>query len=177
MSVRHAQKSWKGLFLNPSRFLVACSINQTCHTHMCHQMCHKYLCLTILTCITPHTCNTYMSQVVKLEPIDMAGANMDFNWNSVGRDSFICVTWLLHICDMTHLCVWYDSFIGGQMDLSWNQVKHDLFTCEIWLIHACDLTHSYLWHAAFICVVWIIHMSHMTRQSCYSAFHRTHLYE
>jgi len=25
-------------------------------------------------------------------------------------DSFMCVTWLIHVCDMTHSCVWRDSF-------------------------------------------------------------------
>jgi len=29
----------------------------------------------------------------------------------VWHDSFICVTWLIHMCDMTHSYVWHDSFI------------------------------------------------------------------
>jgi len=41
------------------------------------------------------------------------------------HDSFICVTWLIHICDMTHSHVWHDSF-----------------TCVTWLIHMCDMSHS-----------------------------------
>jgi len=36
----------------------------------------------------------------------------------VWHDSFICVTWLIHMCDMTHSYVWHDSFI-----------------CVTWLIH------------------------------------------
>jgi len=39
------------------------------------------------------------------------------------------VTWLIHMCDMTHSYVWHDSFI-----------------CVTWLIHMCDMTHSYVWH-------------------------------
>ena len=52
----------------------------------------------------------------------------------VWHDSFICVTWLIHVCDMTHSYVWHDSFI-----------------CVTWLIHICDVTHSYAWHDSFTC--------------------------
>ena len=41
---------------------------------------------------------------------------------------FLCVTWLIHICDMTHSPVWHDSFLKG------------------------DITHSHMWHDSFICV-------------------------
>jgi len=34
------------------------------------------------------------------------------------------VTWLIHTCDMTYPCVWYDSSM-----------------CVTWLIHMCDMTH------------------------------------
>jgi len=40
----------------------------------------------------------------------------------------MCVTWLMHVCDMTHSCVWHDSFM-----------------CVTWLIHVCDMTHSCVW--------------------------------
>ena len=64
-------------------------------------------------------------------------------------DSFVCVTWLIRTCDMTHSYVWHDSFI-----------------CVTWLIHVCDMTHWYVWHDSFIrvtlwldsfiCVTWLI---------------------
>jgi len=41
---------------------------------------------------------------------------------------------LVHMCDMTHLDVWHDSF-----------------TCVTWLIHTCDMTHSRVWHVPFTC--------------------------
>jgi len=40
----------------------------------------------------------------------------------VWHDSFTCVTWLIHVCDITHSHVWHYSF-----------------TCETWLIHMCDI--------------------------------------
>ena len=43
---------------------------------------------------------------------------------SVRHDSFMCVTWLVHVCDMTHSCVW-----------------HDLFRRAAWLDHMRNMTH------------------------------------
>jgi len=41
----------------------------------------------------------------------------------VGHGSFMCVTWLFHMQDMTH-----------------SYARHDSFTCETWLIHMCNIT-------------------------------------
>ena len=59
--------------------------------------------------------------------------------------SFICVTWLFHMCDMTLLYVWHDSFI-----------------CVTWLFYMCDMTLSNVWHDSFICVTWLFRMCDMT---------------
>ena len=55
-----------------------------------------------------------------------------------------CVTWLIHVCDMTHPCVWHDSSM-----------------CVTWLIHVCDMTHSCVWHDSFICHACICVASHI----------------
>ena len=52
----------------------------------------------------------------------------------VCHDSFICVTWLIHMCDTTH-----------------SDLRHDAFICLSWFIHMCDMNHSYVWHESFIC--------------------------
>ena len=102
----------------------------------------------------------------------------------VWHDSFICVTWLIHMFDMTQLYVWHDSFI-----------------CVTWLIYMCDMTNSYvnalttycntlqhspshgeqdyrvnstapcMWYDSFICLIWLIHMCDMT-----NSYDMTHLY-
>jgi len=59
----------------------------------------------------------------------------------VCRDSFICVTWLIHTCVVTHSYVWHDSFVRVS-----------------WLIHVCDMTLSYVCRDSFICVTWLIHV-------------------
>jgi len=40
----------------------------------------------------------------------------------------MCVTWLVHMCDMTHLHTWHDSFM-----------------CVTCLVHMCDMTYPYVW--------------------------------
>ena len=85
----------------------------------------------------------------------------------VWHDSFICVTWLIHMCDMTHSYVWHDSFI-----------------CVTWLIRMCDVTEficgtwlnrmcvgvekqrlrraNHPWHDSFVCAVKLIRMRDLT---------------
>jgi len=49
-------------------------------------------------------------------------------WHSLSRvwhDSFICVTWLIHMCDMTH-----------------SYVRQEFFTCVTWLITSSLMSHS-----------------------------------
>ena len=78
----------------------------------------------------------------------------------VWPDSFICVTWLIHMCDMTNSYVWHDSFICvtwliHMCDMPHSYVWHDSSICVTWLIHTCDMTHSYVWHYSCIYVIWL----------------------
>ena len=96
----------------------------------------------------------------------------------VWHDSFIFVTGLVHMCDMTH-----------------SYVRHDLITCATWLIHigcgswvfanknrfvcicicvcvcnsyekglnyTCDMTQSYVQYDSFICATWLMQMCYTT---------------
>jgi len=58
---------------------------------------------------------------------------------------YMCVTWLLHICDITSSYMWHDSFIY-----------------VTWRIPLCNTTGSYVWHDSSICVTWRIHMCYAT---------------
>jgi len=94
----------------------------------------------------------------------------------VWHDSFICVTWLIHVrdnatsrvmlCERTHAYVlhnslrsmtcflqyvWHDWFMCAVTDLyEW----HDLFTCVTLLFRTCGITRLYAWHDSVICVMW-----------------------
>jgi len=72
------------------------------------------------------------------------------------RDSFICVTWQVHVCDVIRLC---DITLCNKELL---HVRHDWGTCVTCLTRVrdmthvmCDMTRSYVWHDSFICVTWL----------------------
>jgi len=69
----------------------------------------------------------------------------------------VYVTWLIHMCDVTHLYVLLDSLsvylkrrllrgagLSGSWRCGWRPVY--VFIYVTWLIHMCDMTHSYVWH-------------------------------
>jgi len=79
-------------------------------------------------------------------------------WRSdVWHDSFIRVTWLIHMCDMTHPLRLHPT---PSTEVTW------LFhTCVTWLIH--------MWRDLFTCVAWLIHMCDMTHPTCLHPTHST----
>ena len=66
----------------------------------------------------------------------------------VWHDWFILGTWLVDMCDVTHLYVWHISLIR-----------------VTWLIDMCDMTHWYVWRDSLICVTWLIDKCDVTRWS------------
>ena len=87
----------------------------------------------------------------------------DVTHSHVWRDSFTCVTRLIHMFGMTHPHVWLDWFTcltrRGHL---YSHVWHDSVTYVAWLIHKCGMTHSNVWHDSFTCVACLIHMCGMT---------------
>ena len=56
----------------------------------------------------------------------------DMTHSYVWHDSFLCVTWLIHMW-LIHMCSIIHSY-----------VQQDLFMCVTWLIPMSDMTHSYV---------------------------------
>jgi len=158
-------------------------MNEPCDTH---ERVFMSLCLSS----TPKAAHTWMSHITHMiEPCDTHEWAMSHTWTSLvlvsfmdtfqtqRHDSFMCVTWLIHVCDMIHSCVWYDSFIYlpwliHVCDVTYSCVWHDSFMCVTWLLHSddssmwvswltaqhvCDMTHSCAWHDSFMCVTWLLH--------------------
>ena len=76
------------------------------------------------------------------------------------HDPCTCVTWPMHMCDMTHAYVYvciYPSSI-----------------CVTWPMHMCDITHAYVWHDSCICMAFLFHSPAM-RPPC-KAFLRSSAY-
>jgi len=71
----------------------------------------------------------------------------------VRHDSFIYVTWLIHICDMTH------SYMGRDSLRVWDMTHSYVWKVDaLWSglpvddsLSACDITHPYVRHESFIC--------------------------
>jgi len=136
---------------------------------MCWEV-YRYVCMRLDTNIDRPFERAYTSQVVETAPSTAAHSRHSrlryklymfscvrapplfesfFENKSFAGDSFTCVTWLIHTCDMTHSHVWHDSF-----------------TCVTWLIYTGDMTHSHVWHNLFTRVAWL--MSHV----CHGSFTR-----
>ena len=76
----------------------------------------------------------------------------------VRHDAFICVTWLISMCDMTHLYVTREVPLRQRL-----HVASRCYSCiDMTLLHTCNMTHPYVRHASFICATWHIHMCDMT---------------
>jgi len=71
---------------------------------------------------------------------------------NIGVASLISVTWLIYMWDMTHLYVWHDSFVRVTWLIHiYSYMWHDSFIRVTWLIYTCDMTYQY----RFICVPWL----------------------
>ena len=108
--------------------------------------------LLIDLCDMTHSCVTSSNGLV--------GHDYWFVW----RDSCICGIWLIHVCDMTVLFVWYDWLMCVTCPMYlWG---HDWLICVTWLIHTSyrlwDMTHSCVWHDCSICVIWLIDLCDMS---------------
>jgi hypothetical protein len=103
-------------------------------------------------------------------PIHVWHDSVTWCHTSYSYDSFLCVTWLIHMWDMTRfICDWVvcGTWLIHTCDMTQlhnvthtthmthSYAWHDSFICATWLIHMCDRTHSFVWHDSFICVTWL----------------------
>ena len=101
----------------------------------------------------------------------------DMTHSYVRHDSFICATWLIHMCDMTHSYVRHDWFIWvtrlihihvytysysyAHRKLLIEGAREESVASQMWSagcwLFIC-VTHSYVWHDSFLratCLVYI----------------------
>ena len=173
---------------------------------MCEWMCAcMCACVHVCMCACVHVCMCACVHVWMCACVDVrrtctqsstfasASIVMTSLWHVANTTP--CVTWLIHICDMTHSYMWHDSFLG--LTLPWHVA--DTTPGVPWLIHICDMTymtwppcvtshrgfihicdiHSYVCHASGMCacmyVLSHIRMKHVT-QRCHVIYDMTPLY-
>ena len=94
------------------------------------------------------------------------------------RDSFVWVTWLIRLCNVTYSNVFHTCDVTRVYALNLNNrgqqrgaanaithwyahfdtyLWHDSSISMTWLIHIYDMTHQYLWHDSSISMTWLIH--------------------
>ena len=126
---------------------------------MTHFMCVTRDSFISWTWLTQLLCRCFIHMCDMTHPYVWPIHVCDVAHSYVWRDSFICVTrlihlqvssreraelchvWLIHMCDMAHSYVWHDLFIG-----------------MTWIINMCEYSHSWVWCDSFICVTWLIHV-------------------
>jgi len=161
-------------------------------TRHCNTLQHAATrCNTLQHAVSPgrdlgSTLITFRSRLfLKRRPASLSAITWDMTHSYVWHDSFICVTWLIHMCDVTHLYVWHDSFVCvtllNHMGLFLNEKEprlivskhrsHDLFIRVMWLNltrdmnyfpvtlvfekKPCPIVGNLLWRDSFICVIWL----------------------
>jgi len=90
----------------------------------------------------------------------------DMTPSHVWNDSFICVTWLIHICDMTHSYVW----------LTHSYVWRDSFIRVTWLIHICDVASIHMCDSTYTSVRHLWSISHIRTHKHIHTHTHTHIY-
>ena len=87
----------------------------------------------------------------------------DTSWRKSKETPFrlrMCVTWLIHVCDVTQIYVCHDSFTCVTRSHVW----HDSLICATWLIPDKGSQRrrysalACVWHDSFVCVTWLIRM-------------------
>ena len=88
------------------------------------------------------------------------GILCDMTHPCVWHDTFKYVSWRIYMCDMTCSFVCVSGYIRQHVQgfLLWC----DPSLCVTWPIHVCDMTHACLWHDPFMCLTWAIHVCDMT---------------
>ena len=119
------QESWLIHICDLTRFIHICDVT---HSHMRHDS------------------SLWGASVVQEISRDMTHSYVWHDSLGVWHDLFTYLTWLIHMCDMTH---------SHMYDKTQSYVWHDSFTYVTWLIHIRDVTHSQMWHDSCHTLEWV----------------------
>jgi len=137
------------------------------HSYVCHDL---FLCVTVHICAVTHSsmraiiaavvaCCSCKSHVCHDSFIRAILYTVAMSHSYVWYNSFICVTWLIHMCDITHSYVWH--YIPVPWQIQESRLYLHAFSRDAPENHKCDMTHSYVWYC--IRMPWHMHSCAMTQ--------------
>jgi len=106
----------------------------------------------------------FPGSLFNVRPLKVRKDHFPYEW--LWRDSFMRMTWLIHMCDTTRSYVGHVSCVRAAClirayGMAHSYEWHDLFICVTWLMHVCDMTPVHAWHDSSTRVTWHIHRSGM----------------
>jgi len=162
----HLSYVWHHLFLRVTWFVHMCGMTCSCVWHDLHVcvislnhtcgMTYSYIWNDSFICDMTHSPENFAQLACLMHTCDETHSNVWYGCMRafcanhathlcVEYDTFLSVTWRIHMCDMTHSCVWNEAFLY-----------------VTWPIHMFDMTHSHTWLDVFLRVEWRIQMCSMT---------------
>jgi len=129
----------------------------SCHVPRWYLSIHLYIC--VMPLVFCHVTRGYVSRhplICVTSLVDVCQVTSFLSGPKLMHDSFICVPWLIHLCDMPWLIHICDNTICTILEMTRS-------TCDM-TASTCDLTQS-LVHDSFICVTWLLHMCDVTHSN------------
>jgi len=135
-NITHAYM-WRDVFICDAMCLYVSNTSVYLHTNNRTTFASFYNQYGLCICVTRHIC--------------MCGMTPPCVCRAPRQISFMTVTWLIHTCDMSHLCVWHDSCICvtwriWMSDMSLSYARHDSGAPATRPIQQSNMTHTYVWH-------------------------------
>ena len=134
--VYHESFTWRGVMMKAKCEFV---------THVCGMthVCDRIHCVWLDSFIR-------VAWIVRLT----RGSDKSRTWvrgSFVWHDVFICVTWRIYVCGLTHSYVWHDSLICVAWPIHISDVGNtSQIRIGMWRIHTCDMTYPYVQHDSFM---------------------------
>jgi len=121
----------------------------------------------VAVCCSVMQCVAMCCSVLQCVAVCCSVLQCDTPYSYVRRGLFMCVIWLIHMCDMTHSCMC--KYTLQHTATHCNTLQHaatrcsirESFMCVIWLRNICVtwLVHIYIyaWHGHFYIIYVVLH--------------------
>jgi hypothetical protein len=134
---------------------------------MCSVCCS--VCCSMLRCVLQCVSRCVSTSYLTTSGVIFFFLKVEFVCVAVCHDSFLCVTWIICMCTMTHIYVYHDSWIISVVLETWPSSKNKKSICMPGLIFVCvphhSMTHIYVYNDSHLWVwriSYVCHDSHLS---------------